>query len=421
MSAAAAPPPPVSSPVPSPAPAAPPDAAARRRRTRREVRAIAAVEALDGLRSRRQLVVRALTPILLFVCVLGITLGLRGADTRTHPNAYRVAVEGDYAGARHTLDGLNPERLELFPADDARVAAISGADAGMRVPDHLDDTLRDQFGTDVPIELYEITINPPSRAAAVLVQSGFVEVQKNRVRERIRAETGAAADQASPLTLDVVNVERTAAGTRSLTAQVVPGLLCLQAALLVAGTANRLVSRRTRGLLLAQLVLPVSRRALAFAKGLGELGVGLVTAVPVVAAVLAFGWLANTGGAGTAVVALVASVVTMLALFAMTTALGVVIGTAARTQEQVSLATGAAVIVATLIASTVALSDRAAPAAVSLVPFAGSVGALRSILDGAGSPVSLVVATASTLLGALALTAWAGRSLDAERMVMRNG
>jgi hypothetical protein len=57
----------------------------------------------------------------------------------------------------------------------------------------------------------------------------------------------------------------------------------------------------------------------------------------------------------------------------------------------------------------------------AVVPVAGSVGALRDALEGTGSLLAIVVATATTLAATVALTAVTGRSLDAERMVMRNG
>lgn len=398
---------------------APPRQQTARGRPGREIWAVAGVEALDGFRSRRQLLVRAVTPIVLFACVLGITLALRGADTRTHPDAYRVAVQGDYAGARRTLDALNPERLTFFPAPDAKLAAVSEADAGMAVPDGLDATLEQHPDAAPAVQVFQVTVNPPSRAAAILVRSGFVDMEKRKVVERL----GAVDDggRGAQFTLDIVNVERTEAGTRTITSQVIPGLVLLQAAMLVAGTSNRLVSRRTRGLLMAQLVLPLSRRVLALAKGLGELAIGTVTAAPVIVVILGFGLASATSGATNAGVHLVLTAVTMLALFAFTTALGVVIGTAARTQEQVSLATGAALIVATLVATTVAMSEVMRPTWFALIPVVGSVSTLRDLLNGTGSVAAVVVAAAFTLLGAFLLVVPAGRALDAERMVMRNG
>jgi ABC-type transport system involved in multi-copper enzyme maturation permease subunit len=404
--------------------------ASSRRQAWRELRSIAALETLDGVRSRRQLVVRALTPILLFACVLGISLALRGEDTRNHPQAYRVAVQGDFAGAQQTLPRLRPGRLVFEPTPDARQATIDGADVGLVVPDHLDERLA-QSGT-VPIEIQQITTNAASSAAAVLIQAGFVDLHAAQVQARLTEASGSApADRtgANPrlatgsFSPNAVDVELTATGTRSLTSQVVPGLICLQAALLIAGTANRLVGRRTRGLLMVQLLLPVSRRGLATAKGLGELVIGLITAAPIVVAVLVFGavFALRDGTVLTATVGLVATVSAMIALFAFTTAVGVWIGTAARTQEQVSLATGAAVVAAAVVATTVALGSGLPAPALVVLPFAGLVGTLREVLNGTGSVPAFVVALGATLVGALAVSTLAGRSLDAERMVVRNG
>jgi hypothetical protein len=174
---------------------------------------------------------------------------------------------------------------------------------------------------------------------------------------------------------------------------------------------------------MAQLLLPVSRRALAVAKGLGELAIGCVTAAPVIVAVLGFGAVAAVFSTSSTniVVQLVTTVLTMVVLFAFTTTVGVVIGTTARTQEQVSLATGAAVILAALVAVTVAISSSPPSPVIAFVPVAGSVGSLRDVLEGTGSVAAVVVATTSTLVATLLVVARTGRSLDAERMVVRSG
>jgi len=426
--------------VTAPPPPLPPPAPTRRE-TLRELRAIAALELLDGIRARRQLLVRALTPLVLFTCVMAITLRLRGAETSTHPERYRVAVEGDYEGAKGTLDSLRPDRLEFYPVADAKLATIDESDAGMHVPDGLDRSLNDLTRPLVPIQLYESTANPPSRAAAVIVRSALVDHHATQVRADVEAaraatpsatpdDTGGGTSKENGNTEPVVgsfapiafDVERTVAGTRTLTSQVVPGLICLQAALLVTGTANRLVSRRTRGLLMSQLLLPVSRRSLAVAKGLGELAVGLVTASPVVVAIIGFAALiASRDGSITDVIGHSATtLLTMVALFGFTTTIGVLIGTAARTQEQVSLATGAVIVLAALVATTIALGTFTPPPALVLVPFAGVVATLREILNGTGSIASFAVALLATAAGTFALSVWGGRSLNAERLVMRD-
>lgn len=388
-----------------------------------EVRAIAGLETLDGVRDRRQILVRALTPVVLFLCVLGVSLGLSGTDSRSHPQPYTVAVEGDIGGAADTLAALS-DRLEFIPVDDARLAAFDQTELGIRIPDAMDQTRRDDPGAVIAIEIFQVGIDPPSRAGSLLLQSSLANLEYESARLQLEEQRASTeSGRGDSIAVTVLNVERSQAGTRTLVSQVIPGLLCLQAALLVAGTANRIVSRRSRGLLMAQLLLPVSRRALATAKGLGELVVGCVTASPVIAAVLGFGLLsaAFTGALSSTFVHLVAIVITMVGLFSFTTALGVVIGTSARTQEQVSLATGAAVIVASLIAVIVAIGDRSPPAIIAIVPVAGSVGSLRDVLEGSGSVLAVAIATVTTLAATLLVVVRTGRSLDAERMVLRNG
>jgi ABC-type transport system involved in multi-copper enzyme maturation permease subunit len=398
------------------------DRAGGRRRLLREIRAIATQEALDGMRDRRQLLVRTLTPVVLFLCVLAVSIGLGGTESRTHPDPYTVAVEGDYEGAVETLSGLS-DRLTFIPVGDARLAAIDQTELGMRIPDGVDATRRDDPGAVIPIEIFQVGINPPSRAGSLVLQSSLADLEYATASRLLEEQQEASGTRSDSITLTVKNVERSEAGTRTLVSQVIPGLVCLQAALLIAGTANRIVSRRSRGLLMAQLLLPVSRRSLAIAKGLGELVIGCVTAAPVILAVLGFGAVAAvfTEASTSIGLQLLATAITMVVLFAFTTALGVVIGTTARTQEQVSLATGAAVIAAALIAVTVAISNRPPPRAIAVVPVAGSIGSLRDVLEGSGSLAAVLVASATTALATFAVGAFTGRSLDAERMVVRSG
>lgn len=383
-----------------------------------ELLAIASQEALDGLRARRQLVVRAVTPVVLFVCVLGVTLLLRGSDTRVHPDPYRVAVEGDYDGARSTLERLNPDRLRFVPVTNARVAAVTDADVGLIVPERLDDAIA--RGADVHVEVWQAPINGSSRASATLIRAGFIDLYARRVETELNQTNAGPHATFSP---EVTDVQRTVAGTRTLIAQIVSGLLLVQGSMLVAGTANRLVSRRSRGLLTAQLLWPVSRRSLAFAKGIGELLVGTVTASPAVIAVLLFaGFVAVRDNSWwIALAQFGATLAALLALFLFFTALGLLIGTTSRTQEQVTLATGASVVMTTLVAALVALGDSPRPEVLAVIPIAGIASALRDIIDGTGSTLWFAVGVFTTLVAAAVTAGLAGRQLDTERMVLRNG
>jgi len=184
------------------------------RHTWREIRAIASLEALDGVRSRRQLVIRAITPIVLFVCLAGLSLGLRGTDTRTHPQAYDVAVAGDVAGASETLARLRPDRLTFRTVDDARLATIDGAEAGVELPDGLDATLAN--GDRTTVIVYTNSLDPGSRAAAALVQSAITDLHAQQVHAQLATLAGSGDDVASvtrpgAFSIDKTNVERTTA------------------------------------------------------------------------------------------------------------------------------------------------------------------------------------------------------------------
>ena len=375
--------------------------------------ALAVPDLLDGIRGRRQLVVRAVTPVLLFAAVLGVTLVLGDADP-TRQERWTVAVEGDLAGARATLDGLGAGRLDYVPTDDASLAVTEGADAAVRVPPGLDAGLAE--GGDATVELVEVTVDADSRAAVAQLQAGLGE----RARVEALAAAGLPVDGVA-FTIDLTEVELTRRGTRVLGAELVAAVVCLQAAMLVSGAANRFRGRRGGGQLVTQLVLPAPRRRLATAKGLAELGVGSVAGVPVLVPVLALAVVvsAREGGLAVGLAAVPAVLAATVVLGACTTALGVFVGVAARSPEQVTLGSGAAVVGAAVVAATVGLGTLPRPPALAVVPVAGVVSELRQLLSGQARPAALVVALVATSVAALVISVASGRVLDGERLVGR--
>jgi len=377
------------------------------------VRALALPDLLDGLRARRQLVVRALTPLLMFVVVFGISVARAGDDALDTQPTWVIAVEGDLDGARQTLRAIGGGRVELEASDDASLSVADGAVAGVRVPDGLDERIAQ--GEVVVIDVLEVTPNADSRAAVSQLQAGALVVD----RDVLIAEAG--VEDASLFSIVQTNVELTRGGVRSLGAELVAAVICLQASMLVSGAANRFAGRRAGGLLAGQLLLPVDRRQLALGKGMAELGVGVVASLPVLLPLLLLAeFVAVTRSTVlVAVLAIPAVVVTAIALDAFTTAIGLFVGVVARGPEQVTLATGAAVVLSAMVATFVALGQVAKPSVIALVPFIGAVNALRETLGGGGNPLWLVVGVASTVGAAVLLVRRAGRSFDAERFVGR--
>jgi len=419
-----------------------------RAQRRRELIATARQELLDGLRGRRQLVVRALTPIVLFGVVLGASLATRGADP-TRETPYRVAVQGDLEGMRTTIASLDKQNLAFEPTGDAALATANGADIGLVVPNGVDLLIKAR--EPVALEVIQTTVSPSSRAATANLRAGLAEVYRGQMIEARDAAnqtselgtnppgttagtgTGTGTPTTDPtgsvdgtatlqrFTIDRINVQRTQAGTRELSAQIVPALIVLQAAMLVNGTATRILGRNNRGLIMAQLLLPLRRTDLARAKAIAELGLGLTAASPVLAVIIGYAAIAGNlrAGLGAGLVAAGATAVVALVLSAPMVACGLFIGTAARSQEHVTLGTAISLILTSLVAAVTALGEFPRPAGIAVVPIVGAVSALRDILNGGGGPTALLVAC----LSALALTALflrlAARVFDAERTVLR--
>jgi len=377
------------------------------------VRSLALPDLLDGLRARRQLLVRAVTPLLLFAVVFGITVARSGVDGLDPRPTWVIAVEGDLDGARRTLLAIGGGQVELVATDDASIAVIDGAVAGVRVPDALDDRI--ERGEVVTIDVIEVTPNADSRAAVSQMGAGALNLDRAALLDAVGSDGGVL------FTIDRTDVQLTRGGVRSLGAELVAAVVCLQASMLVSGAANRFAGRRAGGLLAAQLLLPVDRRQLALGKGVAELSVGIVASLPILVplALLAEFVAITRGSAALAVIAIPAVLATAFALDAFTTAIGLFVGVLSRGPEQVTLATGGAVVVSAMVATFVALGDVGRPSFIAVVPFVGAVNALRETLSGAASPLWLLVGVASTVGAALLLVRRAGRSFDAERFVGR--
>ena len=354
--------------------------------------ALAVPDVLDGLRGRRQLVLRAVTPVLLLGVVLGISLLLRSEGARPTDRPYVIAVSGDLGGAADTLAAVAGARLELIEVDDVAVAVVDEADAGLRLPPGLDEALA--VGADVRLEVVQDSTDATSRAAVALLAANL-EVLRRPVAV---ADLPEGADR-TVFTVDRRQVELSTAGTRVLGAELVAAVVCLQTAVLATGAANRFAGRRGGGLLAAQLALPVARSRLAGAKGLAELVVGIVAASPVLLAALALAVATSAGSGLTAVaVVLVAVPASVVVLGSVMCAAGVAVGAAARSQEQLTLGTGAVVVAAAVVAAVVGLGDLPRPPALAVVPVVGLVSELRAVLaDGGGwRTASLVVALLAT-------------------------
>jgi hypothetical protein len=344
--------------------------------------------------------------------VLGVTLGVRGGSpTRADP--YVVAVQGDLAGAQQTLGALS-DRLRFVPSTDAAIDSVRSADIGIEVPDRLDERLARKEVVDLVV--YESATTADSRSASAFLRAGLGGIHEQAVQAAV-GETPAV----NHFTFDIVDLEQSEPATRVQGAGLVAALLLLQATMIVGATATRLLSRNNRGLLAAELLLPMRRWHVALAKATAELRLGVLVAIPVLLLALVFAAWTSGASRGPIVAGLgvVAVVVTYLVLAAAMTSLGVLVGSTSRTQEQVSLVSAVIVVVAAVVASQVIGQPGAPPALLAAVPITGPVTGLRGVLDGSGAVGWWVVGGATTLAAAAVLLRVAGRRFDAERLVLR--
>ncbi len=230
---------------------------------------------------------RALTPLVLFGVVLGVSLSVRSSNPiRTDP--YVVAVQGDFDGARQTLDGLS-DRLRFIPSTDATVDSVHAADLGIEVPDRLDQRLAAHEVVDMVVyESATTTALPIGERAFSPRRPG----RHPRARRSSRPRRPAGRRTTSPSTWSIWSRASPPPGCRAPAWS--PPSCCCKTTMIVGATATRLLSRGDHGLLAAELLLPMRRWHVALAKALADLQLGVLVAGPVV--VFAVGFAVLTAG-----------------------------------------------------------------------------------------------------------------------------
>ncbi|MDZ7731965.1 MAG: hypothetical protein U5R31_01620 [Acidimicrobiia bacterium] len=376
---------------------------------RRGVTGLAQAEVLDGLRRRRQLVVRALTPIVLLGLLVGIEL-VAGDDDLTGTGDYRVAVAGDLEGAPGALAALRDHpRLEVVEREDARVAADDGADLGLVFPPDFDRRLAaGDVSSLVPVLGFDL----PGRTAFALVAAELEGVW--------RSSLPSGASDARLFDVEVVETEAEREA-ESLVGQVVSAIVVLQAATVIGGAAARFTTRRAVGVLQSQLLLPVPRGALALAKGTAESLLGLVAVAPVVAAfaLVALVVLVAEGAVLGGVATMVAVVLGTLSMLFPASVYGVLIGCAARSPQGASVASALGVVILAGVVSFVSIGPEPVGSLVAIVPIAGLAHGIRLVASGESAALVLAVGAVSTVALGAGLTVVTGRYLGTERLGQR--
>lgn len=369
--------------------------------------ALARLDLLDGVRNRRQLLIRAVTPLLLLVSLMAMT-ALAGGGDQLAKDTYLVTVSGDVAGARATLDALvaaSGNRIEVAVAADPHLALVSGADLSLVLPDELDTEMA---GSD-PIDLTLVSAadDKDSRAAATLVRSALAEVVRPLPEN---------------LALDARDVQEDLdRGAADLVAQAAAALVLLQGGILIGTSASRFTSKRATGTLAPHLLLPVPRRRLALSRGVCELTLGLLAGLPLLILVgLAAITVLLVAGEPAAVVATVILMpAAAVGVAAPLVGLGVALGARARSHQQSSALTAGGLVVVALMARYVALLPESAPTWVAAVPVAGPAKVLRDGVSGDLQVVALALAVLTTAAFTALVTTIAARSLDRDDLALR--
>jgi hypothetical protein len=384
--------------------------------TARRLRILSGPEFTEGLRNRRQLVVRAVTPLLALSAVFAFTQ----ERERLAGDAYQIAVQGDIAGAGETLtalaqaptlQGSDTPPLEFTPTDSAAVAVAGSADAGLVLPDGLDDALAS--GATATIDVYTDAAERPSRAAAALLRAALFEHLAP-----LPGEVGLAIVGVTSTDEDTDGVGQ----ARDDLGRVVAAYVLLQGAVLVGTAAVRLTGRRATGNLVPQLLLPVPRFELLTSRGLTELGLGMLTGLPMLGlvALTAVLILIADGATATAALTLVMIPLTAAAIAVPLICAGLTIGIRARSAQQVSGLTAASLVVVSVAARFVSGIGDEPARYLAAVPLVGPSYILRETIAGRFDPLGLIVALVSTLvLGWIVLRA-AAHLMGGEHLALRS-
>jgi hypothetical protein len=373
------------------------------------IRLLARPELIDGVRNRRQLVIRALTPLVLLVALVLLAALTGGAETRAE-DTYRIAVEGpldELAGVGDAVAAYDGGRLVLEPVDDAVLAVAEGDDAGLVV-----------VATQPPaVEVVSDVTSNQSRAAASLLRASLYE----------DAPYDPSATDPGVLSVDIADVgriERTSSGKeqREGLGRAAAGLVLIQGSVLVGTAAARVHGRRSTGALTPQLLLPLRRVDLVLGQGTAETGLGLITCLPVLgllAFVVAVGLVA-ADSAATVVPALVVMGLATVAVAVPLVAAGLAIGIWARSSQQVAALTAGSFVIVAILARPVAITSGDPSAFLSALPLVGPALLVRQTIDGSFDPLAAVLAVLGTTLLTYVLVRLAARFLGREIVALRS-
>jgi hypothetical protein len=382
------------------------------------LRILSGPEVTEGFRNRRQLLIRAATPLVLLLTLSGL-VAFSGRTQRLADDEYVIAVEGDITGARGTLATLEhpptletaaPPPLVFVAADDAALEVTRSADAGLRVPPGLDASLA--RGDTARVGIFTDHTERPSRAAASLLRAALFERLAPRPGELAVVATGVEEREGTP------GVDE----GREQLGRGVAAFVLLQGAVLVGAAAIRLTGRRATGNLVPQLLLPVPRLELVAGRGVSELVLGLVTGLPLLALVTVPTVVLLVADGDVALAALVVVLVplTAAAVAAPLIATGLVIGIRARSAQQVSGLTAGSLVVVSLAARFVSQAGEEQAGVLAAVPLVGPAHVLRQAIDGQFEPLGLVVALLSTIAVTWILLRLASNLIGGDHLALRS-
>lgn len=332
---------------------------------------------------------------------------------------YDVAVAGTRSDVA-ALTPLLPERTKTaIVKEPDEVVLDRDADIGVTLPRGLADALAS--GEQVEIELHYVGSRSSSQRAFGLVAQSLHAAGVRLAADRLQ-EAGVPPDSAVPIRASLVDLTRTAEGSRFLLARVAPLLLGIPLLNLVAVVSRLITGRKESRTLEPLLLLPIRRSELLLGMGIAGTAIGLMS-LPGVAVPLVATTRFSFGAAGRPVSlpadAAAGILVAALLFVPFVICFGLLSGAAAREGGTAGAVIGALQPVVTLTALGLQFVSAYVNPWAAGVPVGGPLVLMQQVLVRRATAATYGLCLASTIL-TCAVMAWlALRMLQSDRSVLR--
>lgn len=387
---------------------------------RRHAALVLRQELLDIRRNRQLLISLGVQPLIFLLVIVGFAYFQQTRSRAFETEEFKVVVHGQRADRITFEEALQDEGFRVVHASDlGRAVAGGDTELGLIVPDGARRAL--DGARTVALEVVYNQGREESQVARTRLERALGDLSRDLIAERLAAND-LPSELATPLEVEGTDVGATEEGARAQLAHLIPGLLLVQAGIVVQTTAQRLAGSKEKRTLEPTLSLPISRSDILLGAGAAGFLMGLIPTVLLIAPVVVVTALplAFAGGLSSPLSVGAALLLAAPLIAAVVVSSGLVAGTASRTAESGGSITNIVALPFYGMGLLVMLVS-GIPDAMGLFAIPGFGAALfaREAIAGSFHPIQFGVAlSGSATYAALAL--WVGAALLAsERSILR--